>query len=82
MLDWACHSRFIRVMPNTPSAVGVAASVLSLGGAATEQDGDLIAKLFGSVRKIWKADEKLFDAITGLRHVTASHELNSHCTVS
>ncbi|PRQ49718.1 putative pyrroline-5-carboxylate reductase [Rosa chinensis] len=24
--DWAGHSRFIRVMPNTPSAVGVAAS--------------------------------------------------------
>ncbi|KAM5550779.1 pyrroline-5-carboxylate reductase-like [Rosa sericea] len=64
--DWAGHSRFIRVMPNTPSAVGVAASVLSLGGAATEQDGDLIAELFGSVGKIWKADEKLFDAITGL----------------
>ncbi|KAK9922269.1 hypothetical protein M0R45_030742 [Rubus argutus] len=64
--DWAGHSRFIRVMPNTPSAVGVAASVLSLGGAATEQDGDLIAGLFGSVGKIWKADEKLFDAITGL----------------
>ncbi|KAL6141337.1 hypothetical protein ACLB2K_059627 [Fragaria x ananassa] len=64
--DWAGHSRFIRVMPNTPSAVGVAASVLSLGGAATEQDGDLIGELFGSVGKIWKADEKLFDAITGL----------------
>ncbi|XVF56254.1 hypothetical protein PTKIN_Ptkin06aG0104200 [Pterospermum kingtungense] len=64
--EWAGHNRFIRVMPNTPSAVGEAASVMSLGGDATEQDGELVAKLFGSVGKIWRADEKLFDAITGL----------------
>lgn len=64
--EWAGHSRFIRVMPNTPSAVGAAASVLSLGGGATEQDGDLIAEVFGSIGKTWKADEKYFDAVTGL----------------
>ncbi|XVE61030.1 hypothetical protein DITRI_Ditri06bG0007600 [Diplodiscus trichospermus] len=64
--EWAGHGRFIRVMPNTASAVGEAASVMSLGGAATEEDGELVAKLFGSVGKIWRADEKLFDAITGL----------------
>ncbi|CAN6576914.1 unnamed protein product [Malus baccata var. baccata] len=59
--DWASHSRFIRVMPNTPSAVGAAAS-----GGATEQDGDLITKVFGSIGKTWKADEIYFDAVTGL----------------
>lgn len=64
--EWAGHSRFIRVMPNTPSSVGVGASVMSLGGAATEADGELVAKLFGSVGKIWTADEKIFDAVTGL----------------
>ncbi|KAF3442502.1 hypothetical protein FNV43_RR16418 [Rhamnella rubrinervis] len=64
--EWAGNSRFIRVMPNTPAAVGEAATVMSLGASATEEDGDLIAKLFGSVGKIWKADDKLFDAITGL----------------
>ncbi|GAY54764.1 hypothetical protein CUMW_159220 [Citrus unshiu] len=64
--EWTGHSRFIRVMPNTPSAVGEAATVMSLGGTATEEDGELIGKLFGSVGKIWRADEKLFDAITGL----------------
>ncbi|KAK4392509.1 Pyrroline-5-carboxylate reductase [Sesamum angolense] len=57
---WAGHSRFIRVMPNTPAAVGVAAS------AATKDDGELISKLFGAIGKVWTADEKLFDAITGL----------------
>ncbi|KAJ0014165.1 hypothetical protein Pint_20116 [Pistacia integerrima] len=52
-------------MPNTPSAIGEAATVMSLGGAATEEDGELISKLFGSVGKVWQADEKLFDGITG-----------------
>lgn len=41
---------------------------MSLGGAATEDDGELVANLFGSVGKIWRANEKLFDAITGLRY--------------
>ncbi|XP_041024554.1 pyrroline-5-carboxylate reductase [Juglans microcarpa x Juglans regia] len=64
--ECADQSRFIRVMPNTPSAVGEAASVMSLGGSATVEDADLIAQLFGSIGKIWRADEKLFDAVTGL----------------
>ncbi|XP_057745554.1 pyrroline-5-carboxylate reductase-like [Arachis stenosperma] len=41
--------------------------IMSLGAAATEEDANLIAKLFGSIGKIWKADEKYFDAVTGLR---------------
>ncbi|XP_021744583.1 pyrroline-5-carboxylate reductase-like [Chenopodium quinoa] len=64
--EWAGQSRFIRVMPNTPAAVGMAASVISLGGTATEEDGELIEKLFGAIGKAWRANEKLFDAITGL----------------
>lgn len=64
--EWAGHSRFIRVMPNTPAAVGNAASVITLGAAATEDDGELISKLFGAIGKVWTANEKLFDAITGL----------------
>ncbi|PIN10479.1 Pyrroline-5-carboxylate reductase [Handroanthus impetiginosus] len=64
--EWAGHNRFIRVMPNTPAAVGVAASVIGLGAAATKDDGELIAKLFGAIGKVWTANEKLFDAVTGL----------------
>uniref|UniRef100_A0A7N0U1T8 Pyrroline-5-carboxylate reductase n=1 Tax=Kalanchoe fedtschenkoi TaxID=63787 RepID=A0A7N0U1T8_KALFE len=64
--EWAGHTRFIRVMPNTPAAVGKAASVISLGSGATEEDGELVANLFGAIGKTWKADEKLFDAVTGL----------------
>ncbi|KAI7992779.1 hypothetical protein LOK49_LG12G02640 [Camellia lanceoleosa] len=39
---------------------------MGLAAAAMEEDGELIAKLFGAIGKMWKADEKLFDAITGL----------------
>ena len=42
---------------------------MSLGAGATQEDGEIIAKLFGAVGKTWKADEKLFDAVTGLRQV-------------
>ncbi|CAN6811146.1 unnamed protein product [Brassica oleracea] len=64
--EWSGQDRFIRVMPNTPAAVGEGASVMSLGTAASEEDGELVAKLFGSVGKMFKADEKMFDAVTGL----------------
>lgn len=64
--EWAGHTRFIRVMPNTPAAVGQAASVISLGATATEEDGELVSRLFGAIGKVWTANEKLFDAITGL----------------
>ena len=47
-------------------------TVMSLGTAATEEDGALVAKLFGSVGKMFKADEKMFDAVTGLRYFTVS----------
>ncbi|KAI7992780.1 UPF0481 protein [Camellia lanceoleosa] len=49
--EWAGHNRFIRVIPSTP-AVREAASVMSLGAAATEEDGELIAKLFEAIGKI------------------------------
>ena len=42
---------------------------MSLGKSATEEDGEVIANLFGAIGKIWKADEKYFDAVTGLRYV-------------
>lgn len=64
--EWAGQGRFIRVMPNTPSAVGEAATVFTLGEKATTEDGDLISQLFGAIGKVWKADEKVFDAVTGL----------------
>ncbi|KAJ1695730.1 hypothetical protein LUZ63_012428 [Rhynchospora breviuscula] len=64
--DWSGKSRIIRVMPNTPSAVGLAASVFCTGETATKKDEERVSKLFGAIGKVWTADEKYFDAITGL----------------
>ncbi|KAF3336826.1 pyrroline-5-carboxylate reductase [Carex littledalei] len=64
--ECAGKSRIIRVMPNTPSAVGQAASVFCMGETATKKDEERVAKLFGAVGKVWTAEEKYFDAITGL----------------
>lgn len=55
--------------------------VMSLGGSATKEDGDLIAKLFGSVGKMWRADEKLFDAITGLRYMASVNAQDPYCLI-
>lgn len=60
--EWVGHGRFVRVVPTTASIIGEAATVMHLGEAATENDGELIADLFGAVGKVWKMDEKLSDA--------------------
>ncbi|KAF3784421.1 hypothetical protein EJ110_NYTH30154 [Nymphaea thermarum] len=66
MLEWVGHGRLIRVMPNTPCLVGKGASVMCLGDMATHEDEKLVSSIFGSVGKIWTADEKLLDGVTGL----------------
>ncbi|XP_020085678.1 pyrroline-5-carboxylate reductase [Ananas comosus] len=64
--EWSGQRRLIRVMPNTPSAVGQAASVMCMGEMATKKDEERVASLFSAIGRVWKADEKYFDAITGL----------------
>ncbi|KAJ6818562.1 pyrroline-5-carboxylate reductase [Iris pallida] len=64
--EWSGHRRLIRVMPNTPSAVGEAASVMCMGEMATKKDEERVSSLFGAIGKTWTADEKYFDAVTGL----------------
>ncbi|RCV29034.1 hypothetical protein SETIT_5G450800v2 [Setaria italica] len=64
--DWSGQRRIIRVMPNTPSAVGQAASVMCLGEMATQKDENRVKSLFSAIGKVWTAEEKYFDAVTGL----------------
>ncbi|KAL3715711.1 hypothetical protein ACJRO7_007451 [Eucalyptus globulus] len=49
--------------------------IISRGGAVKEEDAELIAILIGSIGKMWKADEKYFDAITGLSVVRFQFDL-------
>ncbi|XP_010909534.1 pyrroline-5-carboxylate reductase [Elaeis guineensis] len=64
--EWSGQRRIIRVMPNTPAAVGQAASVMCAGEMATKKDEERVASLFSAIGKVWTADEKYFDAVTGL----------------
>ncbi|KAK9841115.1 hypothetical protein WJX74_000217 [Apatococcus lobatus] len=58
--------RLVRVMPNTPCLVGETASAMCLGGKANDADGDIVKTLFNAVGTIFKVDEKLLSAVTGL----------------
>jgi pyrroline-5-carboxylate reductase len=58
--------RIIRVMPNTPALVLEGASAFALGGRATDADGDIAQKIFGSVGFAVRLKEELLDAVTGL----------------
>jgi pyrroline-5-carboxylate reductase len=56
----------IRVMPNTPVAVGAGMAAISLGSLATEKDGQYALKLFEAVGRAVIVAENLMDGITGL----------------
>lgn len=56
----------IRVMPNTPVAVGEGMSVIALGEYAAPQNGEIVFTIFASVGKAIIMDESAMDAVTGL----------------
>lgn len=56
----------IRVMPNTPVAVGEGMSAIALGTKATTENGDLIEKIFNAIGKAVIVKENVMDAVTGL----------------
>lgn len=56
----------LRVMPNTPAAVGEAMSAIAAGKNAGESAVSMALRLFGAVGKAVAVDEKAMDAVTGL----------------
>jgi pyrroline-5-carboxylate reductase len=56
----------VRVMPNTPVAVGEGMSVIALGEYAGKENGELVLTIFASVGKAIIMDENAMDAVTGL----------------
>ena len=60
------HVPIIRVMPNTPVAVGEGMSVIALGKYAGEQNGEIVFTIFSSVGRAIIMDESSMDAVTGL----------------
>ena len=56
----------IRVMPNTPMAVGAGMSAIALGKKAEEVHGSIAEKIFSSAGRVIFVEEKLMDAVSGL----------------
>ena len=59
-------TRLVRLMPNTPALIQRSATAFSLGRTATEADGELVARLFGTVGLAVPVPESQLDAVTGL----------------
>jgi pyrroline-5-carboxylate reductase len=56
----------IRVMPNTPVAVGEGMSAMALGKYATSAVSEPVAQVFASVGQVVTVSEDAMDAVTGL----------------
>ncbi len=56
----------VRVMPNTPVAVGEGMSAIALGKYAGAGTGEVAAAIFSSVGRVVTVDESSMDAVTGL----------------
>lgn len=59
-------TRCVRTMPNTPATVGAGATAIASGTHASNEDMDLVEKIFRSVGTTVRVDESLLDAVTGL----------------
>lgn len=60
------NNPIIRIMPNTPLAVGEGMSAVALGSLAGADEKNLALELFSSVGKAVLTEESALDAITGL----------------
>jgi len=58
--------RVVRVMPNTPAAIGMGMSAIAKGPGATEADLELGGALFGAIGETVEIEESMMDAFTGL----------------
>ena len=58
--------RVVRIMPNTACIVGEAASAYAMGALATNEDRQIVQKIFGSCGLVRELNEFLLNAVTGL----------------
>lgn len=58
--------RIVRVMPNTPCLIGCSATGMALGPTASNEDANLVERLFNAVGEAFVLPEHTLDAVTGL----------------
>ncbi len=56
----------VRVMPNTPSLIGMGAAAVAPGAHATDDDVELAMQLMGEVGVVKRVEEDLLDAVTAV----------------
>jgi pyrroline-5-carboxylate reductase len=59
-------ARIMRVLTNTPSAIGRAASAFAGGTRATDQDREKIRAMFGAIGVVVEVGDEQIDAVTAL----------------
>src|SRR4029453_7543844 len=59
-------ARIMRVLTNTPSAIGRAASAFAAGSRATDQDREKIRAMFSAIGFAVQVDDDQMDAVTAL----------------
>lgn len=64
--DLPAGTPVVRAMPNTPAVVGLGASAIAAGSAASDTDLVWAESLLGAVGTVVRVKEPLLDAVTGL----------------
>jgi pyrroline-5-carboxylate reductase len=65
-MESASPTRIMRVLTNTPSAIGRAASAFASGQRTTKEDRAKIRMIFGAIGLVVEVDDEQIDAVTAL----------------
>jgi pyrroline-5-carboxylate reductase len=65
-MEAATKARVMRVMTNTPSAIGRAATAFAPGSTATPEDRETIRKMFSAIGTVVEVNDEQIDVVTAL----------------
>jgi pyrroline-5-carboxylate reductase len=65
-MEKLADARFLRVMTNTPSAIGRGATALAPGARSTDADIALVTEIFGAIGVVVRLTDDEIDAVTAL----------------
>jgi len=65
-MEITANARFMRALTNTPSAICRAATGISRGTRSTNQDVDLVKRIFGAIGVVVEIEEAQIDIVTAL----------------